>query len=231
LKEEANVGVVIVAAGESRRMKGVDKQFALLGSLPVVVRTVNTFQSLPEVRQIILVTNQAGLESFRELKVKWGWTIVTAVIGGPKRQDSVWSGLQALDPCDWVIVHDGARPLVTENLIQRGLAVAEEFGSAVAAVPLKDTVKAVGPDNLVSETPDRSQLFAIQTPQIFRYENLIGAYKAIEGTTEEFPDDAAVVERTGQSVKIFEGDQANIKITTPEDLVVAEALLKSLNLG
>ena len=218
-----NVGAVIVAAGRSTRMGGVDKTFASMLGLPLVAHTIDRFESSPLVDQVVLVLAEESLDRGRELVQERGYRKVAHVCsGGQRRQDSVRNGLELLTPCDWVMVHDGARPCLDEAMLKRGLNAAAECGSAVAGVPVKDTIKLVSPDQMVNETPDRSLLWAAQTPQIFRYGLLLEAHRTC---TEDVTDDAAMVESLGHPVKMFQGSFQNIKVTTAEDLVIAEVFL------
>ena len=218
-----NVGAVIVAAGRSTRMGGVDKTFASMLGLPLVAHTIDRFESSPLVDQVVLVLAEESLDRGRELVQERGYRKVAHVCsGGERRQDSVRNGLELLTPCDWVMVHDGARPCLDEAMLKRGLNAAAECGSAVAGVPVKDTIKLVSPDQMVNETPDRSLLWAAQTPQIFRYGLLLEAHRTC---TEDVTDDAAMVESLGHPVKMFQGSFQNIKVTTAEDLVIAEVFL------
>jgi len=217
------VGAIIVAAGSSTRMGSADKLFADLGGRPLLARTLQPFQDSPPVGRVVLVLSAANLERGRKLATEYGIGKLSAACeGGPRRQDSVRLGLEALGECDWVLVHDGARPLVTAELIERGLAAARETGAAVPAVPLADTVKQAATDGTVERTLDRNQLFAAQTPQVFRYDHLLRAHREV---TTDVTDDAAMLEALRLPVKLFEGSPANIKVTTPEDLRLAEALL------
>ena len=217
------LGAVVVAAGAGTRMDGVDKTFAPLAGVPLVARTVDAFERCPAVQSIVLVVAERSREAAARLARERGWRKVVKVVGGgPRRQDSVACGLGELPACEWVVVHDGARPLVEPELIARGLEAAGEGGAAIAAVPAKDTVKVVGPDERVQSTLDRRGLWLVQTPQVFRRELLERAHREV---TEEVTDDAAMVERLGQPVRVFMGSYRNLKVTTPEDLVVAEALL------
>ena len=219
------VGAVIVAAGASTRMAGADKLFAPLGGRPLLARALQPFQESPLVERIALVLSATNIERGRALAEEEGIGKLTAVCeGGPRRQDSVRLGLEALGPCDWVLVHDGARPLADDALIERGLAAARETGAAVPAVPVADTLKAAAPDGTVERTLDRSGLWAAQTPQVFRYDLLLRAHREI---TTEVTDDAAMLEALGLPVKLFEGSAANIKVTAPDDLRLAEALLQA----
>ena len=217
------VGAVIVAAGASRRMGGVDKVFALLGGKPVLVRVVEAFQGCEPIDQIVVVLSEQNLEQGQQLVARQGWSKVTDVcLGGERRQDSVLAGLGRLKRCEWVVLHDGARPLVTADLIDRGLKEAMETGAAVAAVRVTDTIKVAGDDRIVRHTPSRDSLWAVQTPQVFRFDIITEAYRRVK---DEVTDDATLVERLGYPVKLYLGSYDNIKVTTPDDLVVAEAVL------
>jgi len=211
-----------VAAGSSRRMGGEDKLFALLGGEPLLARVVHVFTDCRAIDQIVIVVREESLETVRQMAADRGWWKVADVCaGGERRQDSVRAGLDRLSGCGWVVVHDGARPLLTEDLITRGLEAAAETGAAVAAVEVTDTIKVAGPDRVVRHTPSRESLWAVQTPQVFRYDLLKRAYRRLK---EEVTDDAAAVEQLGQSVMLYPGSYDNIKITTREDLILAEIL-------
>jgi 2-C-methyl-D-erythritol 4-phosphate cytidylyltransferase len=221
---KSRVCAIIVAAGESRRMNGVDKILAPLAGKPVLAWSIDALQKNKRVERIILVNSQKNLELVRCLVVDEKWTKVAEVcLGGQRRQDSVAAGLKLLGQCEWVIIQDGARPFLTQDLIERGIEAAKATGAAVAAVPVTDTIKLAGNDQMVIETPPRPNLWAVQTPQIFRSELLKEAYRQ---TRSDVTDDASLVERTGGKVKLFLGSYSNIKITTPHDLAVAELLIK-----
>jgi len=217
------VGVVIVAAGTSQRMVGINKLFASLKRRPLLTWSVDTCQMCRLVRQIILVLNDKDLARGQKLKKERNWSKVTLCRGGPLRQDSVREGLKQLRDCDWVVIHDGARPFLTPDLIKNGLKVADEFGAAVAAVPTKDTIKLAGNGNLIKETLQRDRLWAAQTPQIFSFDGITRAYKNL---TTEVTDDATAVERLGCRVQLYMGDHRNIKVTTPEDLALARVIAR-----
>jgi 2-C-methyl-D-erythritol 4-phosphate cytidylyltransferase len=222
MSAKAKVGAVIVAAGGSQRMGGVDKVLALLGGEPVLARTVDAFQKSSSIDQIVIVLGEPNLELGKRLVTEQGWSKVTEVcLGGRRRQDSVVAGLSRLQDCQWVVIHDGARPLVTEDLISRGLAEAGATGAAVAAVPVTETIKVVGEDRIVHQTPPRQNLWAVQTPQVFRYPVIAEAYRQAK---DEVTDDASLVEQLGYKVKLYMGAYDNIKITTPDDLALAEVL-------
>ena len=224
MHNQQKVGAVIVAAGSGERMGGEDKLMILLGGEPIIARVANTFQNCKLISQIVLVLSKANLERGRRLAAAQGWSKVSDICpGGRRRQDSVISGLNRLRDCEWVVVHDGARPLVTEDLISRGLSAAEATGAAAAGVPVTDTIKVAGDDMLVRETPLRQKLWAVQTPQVFRLATIADAYRHIEDN--DVTDDAAAVEQSGHRVKLYMGAYDNIKITTPSDLALAEVLL------
>ena len=219
------VGAVIAAAGSSSRMGGVDKTFAPILGLPLVVHTMDRFELSPLVHQIVLVLSKDSIELGKQMVQQRGYTKVTSVCaGGRRRQDSVRFGLEQLTACEWVMVHDGARPCLDDAMLQRGLEAAAESGSAVAGVPVKDTIKVVSMDQTVQETPERSLLWAAQTPQVFRYRTLLDSHYAC---TQDFTDDAAMVESMGYRVKMFLGAYENIKVTTADDLIIVEAFLKA----
>jgi len=222
MDNQQKVGAVIVAAGSSQRMGGVDKVLALVGGKPLLARVIDVFQRCILIHQIVVVLSQENLKPGRRLVAEQGWSKVTDVcLGGSRRQDSVVVGLNRLSHCSWVVIHDGARPLVTEGLIERGLEAAIETGAAVAAVPVTDTVKVAGDDQLVQGTPPRRDLWAVQTPQVFRFDIIAEAYRQAEG---EVTDDATLVEQLGYRVKLYTGSYDNIKVTTPDDLALAEVL-------
>ena len=223
------VGAIIVAAGSSSRMGGINKIFAKLDGKPLLAHTVDVFQSCPSVDRIVLVLSRDKLEEGRKLVSEYRWPKVLDVCpGGARRQDSVKEGLRRLHGCQWVVVHDGSRPCLTAELIERGLEEARLTGAAIAVVPVKDTVKVVSPDNFVEETLLRSSLRAIQTPQVFRFDIIDQAHARVQ---DEVTDDAALVEQIGYKVKVYPGADTNIKVTTPADLSLAETILRARKLG
>ncbi len=222
MDDQQRVGAVIVAAGSSRRMGGVDKVFVLLGGEPILTRVVDAFQGCSPIDQVVVVLSEQNLEQGKQLVLKQGWSkVIDVCAGGRQRQDSVAAGLRRLGNCDWVVIHDGARPLVTVDLINRGLEAAEETGAAVAAVPVTDTIKLAGDDRLVHQTLSRQNLWAVQTPQVFRIDMITEAYSRVNG---DVTDDASLVEQMGYRVKIYMGSYDNIKISAPDDLALAEVL-------
>lgn len=224
-EKEGKVGAVIVAAGKSERMFGIDKLFAQLDGKPMLARVVGAFHECDVIDEIIIVLGQENLERGREMVSEHRWSKVAELcIGGKRRQDSVKEGLKMLMDCQWVMIHDGARPLVTNDVIERGLAEAQDMGAAVAAVPVKDTIKTVSPEGLVHSTPLRNTLWAIQTPQVFRFDLITEAHEKIH---EDVTDDATMVEKLGHDVKLYVASYENIKITTPDDLAFAEVILRN----
>ncbi len=216
------VGAVIAAAGASQRMLGVDKIFADLDGAPVISRVLATCQECNAVDQIIVVINQDNLKKMENLAVSMPWSKLSGIYpGGERRQDSVIRGLELLQDCRWVVIQDGARPLVTTDLIQQGLEAAVETGAAIAAVPVTDTIKIAGDNLIIQGTPPRRNLWAVQTPQVFRFDIIEAAYKQLK---VDVSDDAGAVERLGYKVKLYQGSYDNIKITTPDDLVIAGVL-------
>ncbi len=223
LPDASRVGAIIASAGASARMGGVDKTLAQLGGEPLIARTVAVFERSPHVGSIVLMVAERNVELVRQLADERGWAKVTGVsAGGERRQDTVRLGLAALPACDWVVVHDGARPLVGGALIAEGLAAAASTGAAVPGLPAAETVKRVAAGGRVLETLDRGALVIAQTPQVFRRDLLERAHREV---ADDVTDDAAMLERLGVEVRVFAGDPANVKVTTPSDLAVAEALL------
>jgi 2-C-methyl-D-erythritol 4-phosphate cytidylyltransferase len=204
-------------------MGAIDKTTVPLGGVPLIVRTVELFERCDAVGVVVLLVSSGAFEDIADIARENSWKKLLHVrFGGVRRQDSVRLGLEALPDCEWVVVHDGARPLASEKTIRDGLVAAAATGAAVAAVPAKDTIKLVTDDGKVIETLDRRTLALVQTPQVFRRDLLERAHEEI---TDDVPDDAAMMEKLGITVAVFMGDYANIKVTTPEDLVLAEALV------
>lgn len=218
------VAAIIVAAGEGKRMEGMDKVLTELGGESILLRATRPFQECRLVDQIVVVVSGEKENKCRRLVTGKEWSKVTDVcIGGQRRQDSVAEGLKRLNNYDWVVIHDGARPLVTVELIERGLEAARETGASAAAVPVTDTIKVIDDRGIVSQTPPRQNLRAVQTPQVFRFDIIQIAHQQDCGNVT---DDATLVENLGHRVKLYQGSYDNIKITTPADLVLAEVLLK-----
>ena len=218
-------GVVIVAAGSASRMGGIDKVMAQLKGEPMILRTVRAFQQCDAVKEIVIVTREDLIRPISSLCAQMD-KVKAVVAGGKSRQESVWLGLNALSKdVKLAAIHDGARPLITNAVIDRTVRAAHTYGAAAPAVPVKDTIKVVK-SGLVMATPDRANLRAVQTPQVFDFDLLRGALKKAEEENASFTDDCSAVERMGMSVKIVEGDERNLKVTTPLDLKIAEMLLE-----
>ena len=221
---------IVLAAGQGKRMHTkIQKQFLEIRGYPVLYYSLRCFQESPLIEDIILVTGEDSvLYCQKEIVEKYGFAKVAKVIpGGKERYDSVYQGLFACENSDYVLIHDGARPFITEEILERGLTGAEETGACAVGMPSKDTVKIADESGYIAETPDRSKVWMIQTPQIFQYALIRSAHESIR--TREMSnvtDDAMVVEQeTGIKVRLAEGSYQNIKITTPEDLGVAELFL------
>ena len=220
-------GAVIVAAGTASRMGGIDKVMAELEGEPMILRTVRTFQTCEAIKEIVIVTREDLIIPIMGLCA--GLDKVKAVVhGGSSRQESVERGLSALSAkVKLVAVQDGARPLITHAVIDRTVRAAHSYGAAAPAIPAKDTIKVVA-GGVVSSTPDRKTLQAVQTPQVFDLAMLKGALTKAKEDGAEVTDDCSAVERLGMSIKIVEGDERNIKVTTPMDLKIAKLLLEEL---
>ena len=220
-------GAVIVAAGNASRMGGIDKVMAPLKREPMIARTVRTFQDCDAISEIVIVTRPDLILPITELTREMP-KVRAVVAGGKSRQESVNLGLNALsDKVKLAAIQDGARPLITWQVIDRVVRAAHTHGAAIPCIPVKDTIK-VGKGGLVQETPDRATLFAAQTPQVFDFDLLRGALKKAELDGYAVTDDASAVEYMGMKVKIVEGDERNIKVTTPMDLKIAEMLLEEM---
>ena len=220
-------GAVIVAAGNASRMGGIDKVMAPLDGEPMIKRTVRAFEECPAIREIVIVTRQDLLQPVMELCHSYE-KVRAVVVGGVDRAESVRNGMNALsDKVRLVAVQDGARPLVSWEVIDRAVRAANTYHAAAPGIPVKDTTKIVK-GGLVESTPDRSTLRAIQTPQVFDFDLLRGALEQAKLENAPITDDCSAVERLGMKVKIVEGDERNIKVTTPMDLKIAQMLLEDM---
>jgi 2-C-methyl-D-erythritol 4-phosphate cytidylyltransferase len=217
------LGAVVVAAGRSTRM-GFDKLWADLGGRPLLAWSLATLAASASVDRLVVVTSEDRHDDAWRLV---GRTVPArlrgrVVPGGERRRDSVAAGLAALGDCDWLLLHDAARPFLNEATIARGVDAVRLTGACVAALPARDTIKRVRADRTVVETPPREELWTVQTPQLFRRDLLLDALAA---TDDDVTDEAALVERLGGTVRVFEGDLMGFKITAPDDLEIARALL------
>ena len=215
---------IILAAGNGTRMKA-DKSKLLLeiNNMTVIERTVKTFSSIDEIDNIIVVVRENDIPLFKDVLLKYN---VTYCIGGNSRQESVSNAVKVIDACDLLIIHDGARPLVTANEIKATLK-AMKYGAAAVGVPVKDTIKVIDKDNKIIDTPERSSLIAIQTPQIFKFDKYVSAMNLATEQGKDFTDDCKLLENMNESVYVVIGEYSNIKITTPEDIPTAVSILNS----
>jgi len=222
---------LVPAAGMGKRMGAeINKQYLLLAGKPILAHTLQIFEDASSFDDIYLIVPEAEIPYCREHVVeRYGLAKVRRIVaGGAERQQSVMNGLKAMagaDDDDVVLIHDGVRPLISPLLLERAVEKAREYDGALVAVPVKDTIKVVK-DGIVSETPLREELWLAQTPQAFRYSVIMAAHEIAAAKRYLGTDDASLVERMGKEVHIVMGDYRNIKITTPEDLVLAEAFLK-----
>lgn len=222
-------GVVIVAAGTGSRMKmGINKQFIKLEGKEIIAYTIEKFYNNSNIEDIVVVVKEDESEFFKkEILDKYNFKNIKIAYGGKERQDSVYNGLKSLDKkCDVVLIHDGARPFVSDKIIDNCIEEVKEHKAIVVGVPVKDTIKIIDNDKNIVDTPNRSVLWAVQTPQTFDYNILIDAYKDAFKSGFYGTDDAMLVERIGYKVKMVEGSYNNIKITTQEDLSVGSQILK-----
>lgn len=221
------VSVVIVAAGNATRMGGVDKQFLSIGDAPVLLHTVRAFAMLPDVREIIIATKEESIPKVFSLLKEYAVPKIKDIVrGGKNRAESVAAAVSRISQdTQYIAIHDGARPLVTSTCIEETLQAAYAHGAAATGVRVKDTIKVVGEDGRILSTPDRSTLWAVQTPQVFATSLYVDALKNVPNSAQ-FTDDCKLMEEAGVPVYMVEGSYENIKITTPEDIVVANAILE-----
>ncbi len=225
-KLAGNCSMIVVAAGSSTRM-GQDKIMKLLGDAPVIVHSLRTFEQMAEIGEVIVVTRDDLIPEIAALCKTYGMTKVVKVIrGGASRVESARLGtLEADTDAKLIAIHDGARPFVTAEVVKAAIAKAAETGAAAPAIPVKDTIK-VARKGLVEETPDRAMLYAVQTPQVFDASLIRAALQSAMDAGAEVTDDCSAVERLGMKVSLTEGDDRNIKLTTPTDLLWGESLLE-----
>jgi len=227
-KEHARCAAIIVAAGKSNRMQGQDKIMTILHGQPLIAHTIRVFQESPYIDEIIVVTRDDLISSIGRICHQRAFDKVTMIVpGGETRVHSVMNGLNHVSrSVRLVAIHDGARPFVTPEIIEKTVRKAETFHAAAPAVPVKDTIK-TAENRIVTGTPDRSTLFAVQTPQIFDFDLLRGALQKALDENLPITDDCSAVEALGMSVYLTEGSDLNIKVTTPTDLILADAIMKN----
>ncbi len=227
----SNVVALVPAGGLGLRMGGaVRKQFRLLGGVPLVVHSLRVLQSSPVVDAIVLAVPEADLAFCRSdiVDAHRFSKVVKLVAGGVERQDSVRNALAVVDPrVEIVVVHDAVRPFLTETMVHEVVVAARANGAAIIALPMRDTVKQVGPDRMIERTVDRRPLWLAQTPQAFRREWLEEAHRKAQAEGLEATDDAYLIEQLGRPVAVVEGSGENIKVTRPEDMIIGEAILAS----
>ncbi|MCX5699384.1 MAG: 2-C-methyl-D-erythritol 4-phosphate cytidylyltransferase [Candidatus Omnitrophica bacterium] len=221
------LSAIIVAAGQGLRLKaGVPKPLVKIGKLPAIIYSLNTLDKHLDIDEIIVVLNAKNQRAITRLIRSYSFKKIKGfVLGGRRRQDSVYNGLGMVSPdSDWILIHDSARPFIDSQAVTRVILAAKKTGSAILGVPVKATIKSIKSGDLVDRTLDRSNLWEIQTPQVFKKELILRAYQ--EYSKGSVTDDASLVEKLGKKVKIVLGSYENIKITTEEDLLFAEAIGK-----
>ena len=222
---------IVLAAGQGKRMNSkIQKQFLMLKGKPVLYYSLAVFEESPEIDEIILVTGKECIEYCKkEIIEVYGLQKVKHIVpGGQERYDSVYAGLCACENCEYVFIHDGARPFVTEEIIVRTKEAVKKYGACIAGMPSKDTVKFADENGMVESTPNRKRVWSIQTPQVFAYKLIRNAHeKARQYDMKEITDDSMLIEQYGGvKVRLVEGSYENLKITTPEDILVAEKILE-----
>lgn len=228
------ITAIIVAGGSGKRMGGkIKKQYIFLKGKEVLAHTIEAFENCEVVNNIIVVVAEDEIKKVQQNIVdKYKFEKVTNIVaGGKERQDSVYNGLQVVeDNTDFVIIHDGARPFIKKETIKRCLDKARQMGASIVAVPVKDTIKICNKQTqCIEETPERALLWSVQTPQIFSVSLLKDAYKYAREKNLQVTDDSMLVEAYGTEVYVTEGEYTNIKLTTPEDILIGEAFLKALH--
>ena len=221
--------VVIVSAGKGSRMKAdINKQFLKIGDKEVIAHTIDKFYNNKNIEEIVIVIREDEKEFFEENIInKYGYENIKIAFGGKERHDSVYNGLKQVNKkCEIVLIHDGARPFVTNEIIENSIECSKKHNSAIVGVPVKDTIKIVNENNNVVDTPNRSTLWSIQTPQVFDYSLIMKAHEKAKEDKYYGTDDSMLMEYLGYNVKVVEGSYNNIKITTPEDLKIAEEILR-----
>ena len=221
------ISAIVLAGGRGKRMNyHKSKQFIEIKGKPVLVYTLEKFIYNKSIDEVILVLPEDEVDYCKkEVLQKYSLKVDRIVIGGKERQDSVFNALEAMEKANIVLIHDGARPFISEKIIEEGIKYANIYGAAAPGVTPKDTIKIKNEDNISVDTPDRNTLVAVQTPQCFKYDEIYKCHRKIKEENAIVTDDTSVVERYGHKVYLYEGDYTNIKITTPEDLILAERLI------
>ena len=221
------ISAIVLAGGRGKRMNyHKSKHFIEIKGKPVLVYTLEKFIYNKSIDEVILVLPEDEVDYCKkEVLQRYSLKVDRIVIGGKERQDSVFNALEAMEKADIVLIHDGARPFISEKIIEEGIKYANIYGAAAPGVTPKDTIKIKNEDNISVDTPDRNTLVAVQTPQCFKYDEIYQCHRKIKEENAIVTDDTSVVERYGHKVYLYEGDYTNIKITTPEDLILAERLI------
>jgi 2-C-methyl-D-erythritol 4-phosphate cytidylyltransferase len=226
---------IVLAGGAGKRMgSSTNKQFLLLDNRPILVHALQIFQECRAIDGIYLVVNQKDLPTIQEgiLEPYHFSKVMKLVVGGRLRQDSVRNGLEAIEEsCDIVVIHDAARPFVSPAFVEKSISLMEMFDAIIPAIPVRDTIKMISKEGFVQKTLERDPLWQIQTPQTFKYDLVLKAYREGMGKKLCGYDDASFIEFLGKKVKVIEGSPYNIKITTPEDMIIARGILSQLKGG
>lgn len=219
---------IVLAGGKGKRMGAdISKQFIEINGKPIIYYTLKAFEECTEIDEIILVLPKDEIDYFQtRIESRFDFKISKIVEGGKERQDSVYNALNVLEDCDVVLIHDGARAFVSKKIIENGIKYAKEFGAAAPGVMPKDTIKVKNLEGFSINTLDRSSLVAVQTPQCFKYDLIKKGHDKVKDEKIPVTDDTMIAELLGEKVYLFEGDYKNIKVTTPEDLILAENLVK-----
>lgn len=227
--KQVYAGAVIAAGGMAQRMQGVNKQILKIEGVPVLVRSIRALAAIPDIREMVVVARRELFEQIEGWKQEYHLPDFRLTEGGATRQQSVFNGVGCLsEQVEYLVIHDGARPFADRQLIDRCLQSAIEHQAATAAVPVKDTIKQAADDGSIADTPDRSRLYLTQTPQIFKAKLYLQAAKQAQEAGLDFTDDCQLMEHLGYRVWLAQGDYRNIKITTPEDIVIARAIAESM---
>lgn len=223
------ISAIILAGGKGKRMGyPISKQFIELKGKPIIYYTIKKFSENKNIDNIIIVLPSDEIEYFKEnILKKYSLNITKIVEGGSERQDSVYNGLKSLENTDTdiVLIHDGARPFISNKIIDDGIKYADIYGACAPGVMPKDTIKVKDKNNFSIDTPNRSNLVSIQTPQVFKFDEILECHQKIKISKEIVTDDTMVVEKCGYNVYIYDGEYTNVKITTPEDLILGERLI------
>ena len=223
------ISAIILAGGKGKRMgASVSKQFIELKGKPIIYYTIKKFEENKNIDNIVVVLPPDEVSYFKEeILKKYSLKIDKIVLGGTERQDSVYNALKSIadTETDIVLIHDGARPFISNRIINDGIKYANEYGASAPGVMPKDTIKVKNENNFSINTPDRSSLVAIQTPQVFKYKEILKCHEKVKVNKEVVTDDTMVAEKYGYKVYLYEGEYTNIKVTTPEDLILGEMLI------